>query len=60
MKASTRLFAATTLVRLLVISISLTAQDNSPAPSRYIVKDLGTFHGDSTAISLPGRRRSIF
>ena len=42
MKASTRLFAATTLVTLLVISISLTAQDNSPAPSRYIVKDLGT------------------
>jgi probable HAF family extracellular repeat protein len=48
MKSRTWCFAAITLITLLVIPISLAAQDHSAAPPRYVLKDLGTL-GDSSA-----------
>src|SRR4030081_1622875 len=42
MKSKTWHFAAIALTTLLAIPISLAAQDNSAAPPRYILKDLGT------------------
>jgi probable HAF family extracellular repeat protein len=45
MKSSTCRFATLLLVTLLVIPISLAAQDHKAAPSRYFVKDLGSLGG---------------
>jgi probable HAF family extracellular repeat protein len=47
MKSRTGLFAATALIPLLVIPTSLAARENTAAPHRYVLKDLGTLwdHG---------------
>ena len=45
MKSRTWFFAAVALITLLVIPISLAAQDNKAAPPRYVLKDVGKFGG---------------
>jgi probable HAF family extracellular repeat protein len=45
MKSRTWRFAAIALVTLLVIPISLAAQDHRATPTRYVLKDLGSLGG---------------